>query len=158
MSQVSNPKKEKRRIVPIQVVEEEKPTKQVHFGSFTAKGKWDAKAEKHAKRAGMEDGHSVKYQKHLEAVHGKDYVSKLNKRAVELGYEKERKKPIKKRADDSDDHGSHHEHLSDFKDYIKAFARMKTHSNGVTMYDYLKKNFDKGMYLSAKTKRFRKVK
>lgn len=147
------PKKEKRRIVPIQVVEEEKKKEVVQFGD-----KWDARAAKHARRAGMEDGHSIKYQKHLEAVQGKDYVQELNKRAVELGYEKERKKPAKRRVEDGGDHGSHHEHLSDFKDYIKAFARMKTHSKGVSMYDYLKKNFDRGMYLSAKTNRFRKVK
>ena len=150
------PKKEKRRIVPMQVFEEEKkevesPKKMDH---------WDKKAERHLKRAGMEGGQSTKYKKHLEALHSdKDYLSNLQKRAVELGYEKEskRKRTAKKRSEPDVDHGDHHEHMGSFKDFVTAFAKMKTHSKGVSMYEYLKRNFEKGLYMSARTKRWRKA-
>lgn len=151
------PKKEKRRIVPIQVFEEEK--KEVESPK-KSKDRWDRTEERHLKRAGMEGGQSIKYKKHLEALHfDKDYVSNLQKRAVELGYEKEpkRKRTAKKRSEPNVDHGSHHEHMGSFKDFVTAFAKMKTHSKGVSMYEYLKRNFEKGLYMSSQTKRWRKA-
>lgn len=148
-------KKEKRRIVPIQVIDEERKEAE----PSQKQDAWERKAERHSKRAGMEGGQSTKYRKHLEAMHtDKDYLAKLHKRAVEKGYEKESKKPPRSRSKHADiDHGTHHEHMGSFKDFVAAFTRMKTHSKGVSMYDYLKRNFDKGLYMSSTTKRWRKM-
>ena len=150
-------KKEKRRIVPIQIFEEEKK----EADPPEKKDRWERKEERHLKRAGMEGGQSTKYKKHLEAMHSdKDYLAKLQRRAVEMGYEKESKAPKKrsKRRTESDiDHGDHHEHMGSFKDFVTAFAKMKTHSKGVSMYEYLKRNFEKGLYMSSRTKRWRKA-
>ena len=133
-------KKVKRRVVPTHIVED--------MILVTPKKKLDSQWSTH-------------YQKHYNSLLEKGAVDKIRKRAVEMGYEKERKaRPVTaKRKDDEDDaHGSHHEHLSSFSEYVKHFSSMKTHSKGVTLLDYLRKNFDKHMYFSSKTKRFRKSK
>lgn len=152
------PKKIKRRIAPIQVFDEKKEEK------LFSPNKWKAEEEKHMKRRGMEGGRSVKYEKHLKGLHDKDYMDKLEKRAVELGYGKAKKprsvsgSASKKNRIDDGNHGSHGEHLNDFRDYVKEFAKMKSHSKKESVHDYLKRNFDKGLYFSTATKRFRKLK
>ena len=153
---MSAPKPQKRRIVPIQVADNAPPPPPPSLD------KWDRRAEKHVKRAAMEGGRSTKYEKHLKQLHDADYVKRLEKRAVELGYQSERKKRSPSRSGkaakrpDNRDHGSHHEHLSSLSDYIKAYSRMKTHSKGKSVYDYLKQNFEKGLYYSPLTHRFRR--
>ena len=159
ISEMSLPaKKEKRRIVPTQVFEEEKK-KEVEPPQKM--DRWDRTEERHLKRAGMEGGQSTKYKKHLEAMHSdKNYIANLQKRAVALGYGKVSNAPkrqSKKRSEPHVDHGDHHEHMGSFKDFVTAFAKMKTHSKGVSMYEYLKRNFEKGLYMSSQTKRWRKA-
>ena len=149
------PKPQKRRIIPVQVVDAPPP-------SPVKKDKWARKAEKHLKRAGMEGGRSVTYEKHLKSVHDPDYHKSVVQRALDLGYERSGKKVSSKssskstKARDVREHGSHHEHLSDWSNYIKEFARMKSHSKGVSIYEYLKKQFKNGLYYSPITRRFRK--
>lgn len=129
-------KKEKRRIVPMHIVEndEKKVTKPIT------------------------SAYSETTQKHFKTLYHKDVEEELRKRAVKLGYEKERKpRSHKKKKDSHHDHGTHHEHMDSFSSYIKHFATMKSHSKGVSLYDYLRKNYDKHLYFSSTTKRFRKL-
>ena len=136
---MSDPKKVKRRVVPTQIIDEPASTK----GALD-KGEW-----------------STRMQDHYKSLHQKDAVQKIRERAVAMGYEKERKPRIRKSENsrsDNSDHGSHHEHLHSFSEYVKHFASMKNHSKGVTLLDYLRKNYEKNMYLSSKTKRFRRSK
>ena len=146
------PIKIKRRIVPTQVIEEESKSPHVKTD------KWDKKSDKHIRKAEMEGGQSVKYKKHLEALHDKDYHKKLNERANKLGYSGTSKATKSRASKEHVDHGNHGEHLHDMKEYVKEFVKMKAHSKGVSVYDYLKKQFGKGYYLSSATKRFRKLK
>jgi hypothetical protein len=103
---------------------------------------------------------STHYKEHVATLYEKDAVDEIVKRAVRLGYETQRggdniRRGLQKRGSD-DAHGNHHLALANFNDYVKHFASMKTHSRGVSMLQYLQKNFDKGMYFSSKTKRFRR--
>lgn len=54
------------------------------------------------------------------------------------------------------EHGTHWQHLHSFQEYLIEFCKLKKHNKTQTMYDYLKNNFDKGLYYSTKTKRFRR--
>ena len=139
MSHSEKPKK--RRIVPVQVVEEQKE-------NLKEGPKW-----------------SETTQRHFKKLYDKDYVQGLHKRAIDLGYEKERKprkenpKAQKRRKESENvDHGSHRESMHDLKDYVKAFCKMKNHGKHESLYSYLKKKFQAGMYFSSATKRFRKIK
>lgn len=135
---MSDPKKVKRRVVPTHYVDDIPSSPKGEL----KKSQW-----------------STRTQDHFKGLHDKDAIQKIRERAVALGYEKERKprsKSSSKRGD-NENHGSHQDHLHSFSDYVKHFASMKNHSRGVTLLDYLKKNFDKHLYLSSKTKRFRRV-
>lgn len=129
-------KKEKRRVVPIHIVDEE---------------------ERKEEKKPLKSAYSETTQNHFKTLYAKDVESQLRERAVKLGYEKARKpRPASKKSNHVD-HGSHHEHMDSLSGYIKHFTTMKSHSKGVSLYDYLKKNYDKHLYMSSSTKRFRKV-
>jgi hypothetical protein len=115
------PKKVPRRIVPIavpasppKVVRATREEMEHKYDVPDKMDKWDKKAAKHMKKAKMEGGRSVTYEKHLAAVHEKDYADKVRQRAIELGYESAKKprkssgssKATKKKNDDRD-HGSY---------------------------------------------------
>jgi hypothetical protein len=129
-------KKVKRRIVPTQILNDEP----VSTKGSLQQNQW-----------------STTTQDHFKALHRKDAVKKIRERAVALGYEKERKERGGRKGMDDGDHGGHHEHLSDFSEYVLYFVGMRPHSRGVSLLDYLRKNFEKGMYFSSRTKRFRKL-
>lgn len=131
-------KKEKRRVVPTLVVESSAP-----------------EAKKSSKTA-LKSEYSERTQNHFKTLYHKDVEEQLRDRAVKLGYEKPRKpRPASKK--ERKDHGTHHEHMDTFGHYVKHWTTMKVHSKGVTLYDYLRKNYDKHLYLSSATKRFRKL-
>lgn len=105
---------------------------------------------------------STYFKDHVASLYKKDAVDDLIKRAIKLGYETQKggdniRRGIQRRNVD-DAHGNHHLALTNFNDYVKHFASMKAHSKGVSMLQYLKKNFEKGMYFSTLTKRFRRKK
>lgn len=129
--------KVKKRIVPTQILDDQPKS----VKGALQKGEW-----------------STRYADHHKGLYEKDAIEKIRERAVALGYEKARKvRPRSKRNDDDGDHGTHKEHLSNFGEYVKYFTSMKPHSKGVSMLDYLRKMYEKHMYLSSKTKRFRRA-
>jgi hypothetical protein len=144
-------KNEKRRIVPMLVVDEKKSSSPVKVGVVKKKKEHDLRP-------------SHLYDDFLEAVHKPGYADYARDRAVKLGYEKARK-PVsaekqaqqKKKKENHAEHGNHYEYMGNINEYIAKWARMKAHGKGKSVYEYLKQNYDKGLYLSAKSKRFRKV-
>jgi hypothetical protein len=145
-------KKEKRRIVPMLVVDEKKSSSPAKAAAVAPK----------KKEHDMRPSHL--YNDFLEAVHKPGYADYARDRAVQLGYEKARK-PVseekqaqrKKKKESHAEHGSHYEHMGNINEYIAKWAHMKAHGKGKSVYEYLKQNYDKGLYLSAKSKRFRKA-
>jgi hypothetical protein len=74
-----------------------------------------------------------------------------------LNIEKKYVKPVKSPQKHTD-HGDHYKYLSNIDEYIAHYCQMKKHPGKVnqTLYAYLKAQFTKGLYYSARTKRFRR--
>ena len=161
----SIPKKEKRRIVPTLISAPQTPPKPRHDSSSYSVGYSPGHPPPniHNKPKTHDMRPSRYHQDFLDYAGSKDYEKELRERAVKLGYEKERKErkkssTRKKEKVPEESHGSHREFLNDFNTYVVEFAKMKAHAKGVSLFDYLKKNFKDGKYLSRASKRFRRAK
>ena len=144
-------KKEKRRIVPTHIAD----------SAPAAPANIPRSPEKHK---GHDMRPSTYHEEFLKYVTDKHYLKELKQRAIAKGYEKEskkrkitgEKKPRKEKAEK--DHGSHFEHLNSLRDYIKEFVKLKSHRKGMTVFEYLEKQFNSGKYYSPTSRRFRKYK
>jgi hypothetical protein len=71
-----------------------------------------------------------------------------------LAIEKKYVKPSKSAID----HGTHYQYLHDFQQYVMKYLELKRGRANIPEITILRNNFDKHMFYSTKTKRFRKYK
>lgn len=138
------PKKEKRRIVPMHIV--------------------DVEERKESSPVKEKRGHdmrpSVYHDEYLKYAGSKEYEKELRERAIKLGYEKagkEKSKPADPKREKRKEESRSIARLDSKGAYIVAYLKSRAHSKGNSIYDMLMKQFNSGKYYSPETKRFRKV-
>jgi hypothetical protein len=144
MSSSPPKKKEKRRIVPMHIVDPEERKENT---------------PEPVKKKGHDMRPSVYHDEFLKYANSKEYEKELRERAVKLGYEKPQKESKRKenpKREERKEDARKHARLDSKGAYIVAYLKARSHSKGNSIYDMLMKQFDGGKYYSPATKRFRK--